>query len=303
MPRRRIASKSWARPVVGAIALLGTLLTGYLTVLKLTGGEAFCPTTGCSTVLSSSYAEVFGLPLALFGCVAYGTTGLLAGLPLLWRKPENLDGKPSAWEDRAWMLLFLLSTAMVLFSGYLVYLLVTQLQAFCLYCWASALLSLALWLVVLVGRSWEDFGGLWFNGALVALGVLVFALALNPQVPGLASQSVDQSIEQTEAAAPSSPAAIALAQHLSESGALMYGAYWCPHCQEQKKLFGAAGAEALPYVECDASGKNGQPEKCRAAGIDGFPTWKIGDQTLSGTQDLETLAEASGYTGSRAFGL
>ncbi|NJM58268.1 MAG: hypothetical protein HC857_13675, partial [Synechococcales cyanobacterium RU_4_20] len=79
MPRRRIASKSWARPVVGAIALLGTLLTGYLTILKLTGGEAFCPTTGCSTVLSSSYAEVLGLPLALFGCVAYSTTGLLAG--------------------------------------------------------------------------------------------------------------------------------------------------------------------------------------------------------------------------------
>ena len=31
---------------------------------------------------------------------------------------------------------------------------------------------------------------------------------------------------------------IALTQHLKQVGAKMYGAFWCPHCQEQKQLFG-----------------------------------------------------------------
>ena len=96
---------------------------------------------------------------------------------------------------------------------------------------------------------------------------------------------------------PSSPAAIALAEHLAGSNAVMYGAYWCPHCQEQKKLFGAEGAEIIPYIECDADGKDAQPEKCRAAQIDGFPTWIVNGEILSGTQSLEALAEASGFDG------
>ncbi len=295
MARRRNLSQPWARPVLGAIALLGTLLTGYLTVVKLTGGEALCPSTGCNTVLSSSYADVFGLPLALLGCLAYASMALLALVPLRLRGEETPDSSESIWETRTWMPLFLLSTAMAFFSGYLVYVLTTQLQAICLYCWASALFSLLLWVTVLVGRSWEDRGGLIFNGTLVTMGVLLFALSINS--PGLASQPRPEAT----VTAPSSPAALALAQHLSNSGAVMYGAYWCPHCQDQKKLFGIEGAMSIPYVECDASGPNAEPQKCRAAGIDGFPTWKIEEQTLSGTQTLEDLAEASGYQGSREF--
>ena len=39
------------------------------------------------------------------------------------------------------------------------------------------------------------------------------------------------------------------AQCLGEKRALFYGAFWCPHCQEQKAMFGAA-QRRLPYVEC-----------------------------------------------------
>jgi hypothetical protein len=28
-----------------------------------------------------------------------------------------------------------------------------------------------------------------------------------------------------------------LAQHLAETGGVMYGAYWCPHCADQKAMF------------------------------------------------------------------
>lgn len=39
------------------------------------------------------------------------------------------------------------------------------------------------------------------------------------------------------------------AQCLEEKGAVFYGAFWCPHCQAQKALFGKS-AKKLPYVEC-----------------------------------------------------
>ena len=77
---RRRSSRSlpwlhrWSRPIIGAIAITGAILTAYLTVTKLTGGEVVCGigeagkfTSGCKDVLSSPYATVFGLPLSLFG--------------------------------------------------------------------------------------------------------------------------------------------------------------------------------------------------------------------------------------------
>jgi glutaredoxin len=86
----------------------------------------------------------------------------------------------------------------------------------------------------------------------------------------------------------------ALARHLRESGAVMYGAYWCPHCQEQKALFGDA-ARDLPYVECDPNGVNGRPDLCEKAGVKAFPTWTIGGQRREGVQSLGALADASKF--------
>src|SRR6476620_5024249 len=43
------------------------------------------------------------------------------------------------------------------------------------------------------------------------------------------------------------------AQCLKERNILMYGAYWCPHCADQKEKFGASFKYA-PYVECGVPG-------------------------------------------------
>ena len=99
----------------------------------------------------------------------------------------------------------------------------------------------------------------------------------------------------------SSPATIALAKHLKRMGAKMYGAYWCPHCHEQLQLFGQEAVTQLLYVECAEDGKNARPDLCRAAKIEGYPTWKIKGKTYEGTQPLTELANASGYKGSRSF--
>ncbi|MDB9525689.1 hypothetical protein PN498_06795 [Oscillatoria sp. CS-180] len=85
-----------------------------------------------------------------------------------------------------------------------------------------------------------------------------------------------------------------LAAHLTEQGATMYGAYWCPHCADQKEMFGEA-VQDIPYVECAADGKNAQPELCKSKNIQGYPTWEIDGEFYIGAQPLAELARLSGF--------
>ncbi|HLG25614.1 MAG TPA: hypothetical protein VI588_02360, partial [Candidatus Gracilibacteria bacterium] len=78
-----------------------------------------------------------------------------------------------------------------------------------------------------------------------------------------------------------------IAQCLGEKGVKFYGAYWCPHCQKQKEMFGDA-MSYITYIECDPRGENAQVDQCDAAGVEAFPTWIFPDgQKEVGTQDLE----------------
>jgi glutaredoxin len=86
-----------------------------------------------------------------------------------------------------------------------------------------------------------------------------------------------------------------LATHLAQTGAKMYGAEWCPHCQDQKALFGAA-AKRLPYIECSIGAQGtGQTTVCRNAGITTYPTWEIGGQRYQEVMSTLRLAELSGF--------
>ncbi len=80
------------------------------------------------------------------------------------------------------------------------------------------------------------------------------------------------------------------AQCLTEKGAVFYGAYWCPHCGDQKEMLGSS-MEFINYVECDSKGKNAQPELCAENNIKGYPTWIIDGEKYEGTQSLERLSE------------
>ncbi len=78
---------------------------------------------------------------------------------------------------------------------------------------------------------------------------------------------------------------------LKDRGAVFYGAFWCPHCQNQKTLFGGS-AELLPYVECSTPDGKGQLDICIEKKIQGYPTWVFSDGTReSGELTLERLAE------------
>jgi thiol-disulfide isomerase/thioredoxin len=84
------------------------------------------------------------------------------------------------------------------------------------------------------------------------------------------------------------------AQCVGASGAKFYGAFWCPHCQDEKKLFGDA-AKDLPYVECSTPDTNGQLQVCQDQGIQVYPTWKFADGSkVEGEISLQDLAQKTG---------
>ena len=79
------------------------------------------------------------------------------------------------------------------------------------------------------------------------------------------------------------------AQCLSEKGAIMYGADWCPHCQNEKMAFGSS-FKFVHYVECPDD-----PKRCLSAGITGYPTWIFpAGRRFEGEQGLKQLARESG---------
>jgi hypothetical protein len=71
----------------------------------------------------------------------------------------------------------------------------------------------------------------------------------------------------------------AFAQCLKDKGAILYGAFWCPHCQAQKALFGSS-AKFLPYVECSTPDGQNQTKECTDKGITSYPTWILKDGTV-----------------------
>jgi uncharacterized membrane protein len=268
--RRDPAPVTPARPdlLVLGLCAVGAGVAAYLSWLKWTGTTAaFCVSgSGCDIVQASRYGELLGVPTALWGLLLYAAIGTLAGLGLT----------PTRW---TWA--FYLAAAGVGFSVYLTALSVLVIKATCAYCLGSTAIMVALLVVLLARRAAlprrRRLAAL-VPGALAAAVLVPFAAAFIWAMPAGGGRGFEA----------------ALAGHLREQGAVMYGAYWCPHCAEQKALFGDAAAD-LPYVECAKDGVNARPDLCEKAGVKAFPTWVLGDERREGVLSLATLAAWSKF--------
>ena len=84
------------------------------------------------------------------------------------------------------------------------------------------------------------------------------------------------------------------AKCLTYSGVKMYGAFWCPHCQNQKTMFGKS-FENIDYTECSLPDKSGQTQACKDANIQKYPTWEFKDGSrIEGELALLQLSQKSG---------
>lgn len=127
--------------VAALLALLGLADALYLTIEHVTGQSVRCTIiAGCSAVLSSPYAVVAGIPLAAIGAGAYFSVFSLAILALF--------DYPSAGK-----ILNVLVIIMFLVSLLLIYLQAFVIREFCQYCLLSALITMALLVVVFIKRK------------------------------------------------------------------------------------------------------------------------------------------------------
>ena len=85
------------------------------------------------------------------------------------------------------------------------------------------------------------------------------------------------------------------AQCLKDRGVKMYGAWWCPHCQDQKSKFGAS-FKLVDYTECGVQGDtSARTQVCKDAEIKHYPTWQFPPtgERVERVFELEELSERS----------
>jgi uncharacterized membrane protein len=128
-------------PLLAAvIALIGLADAIFLTIKHYTGGQVPCSVIeGCEQVLNSQYAEMFGVPLAVFGAIAYFVAFSLALL--------------AAFGNRLmWTLFGVQVILMTIFTAWLIYLQGFVIGAFCQFCLLSAVTTLTLFIIYLFSR-------------------------------------------------------------------------------------------------------------------------------------------------------
>jgi uncharacterized membrane protein len=131
------------RMVAAALALAGLLISAYLWLWKIgLIGVLACGDGGCETVQLSPYAELFGIPVALFGVVGYAA---LLGL--------GVAGVQGPLASRRWPTtgLVLLAALGLAFTAYLTYLEVAVIHAWCRWCVTSGVIIAAIFAVALGG--------------------------------------------------------------------------------------------------------------------------------------------------------
>ena len=262
MPRPRLAPDRGLLALAGA----GVLLTAYLLVVHLSGGDMLFCTQGssCDVVQESRWATLLGLPMALWGMGLYAALALVAGT--------------GASAVTRWRRLFSLALIGVLVSVYLTTVGWVTLEALCGWCLASLALLLVIFVWVVLKRPGQTPASGWSRWLAMHAIVLLPALALMAAAQaGWLSPPDDPRLEP-------------LAQHLRDSGAKFYGTFWCPECQKQKRRFGRS-ADELPYVECATNGRNGPMAfVCAQQGIEQYPTWIIRGQRYPGLLEPAELA-------------
>ncbi len=133
------STRKWSEFVIPVLALLGIGISGYLTYTKLSNTTAVCLGLGeCETVQNSPYSEIFGIPIALLGLLAY------AMILFLWwwgRSPERANS------DLVPVGIFGISLFGFLYSAYLTYLELFIIEAICPWCVASAIVMTAIMII------------------------------------------------------------------------------------------------------------------------------------------------------------
>lgn len=130
------------RQLAALLALVGLLIATYLTLHNLgIIGTLTCTVGSCETVQTSRWSRFLGLPVALWG------TGFYVGVLAL-----SLLGDSERYAEARWVPALMLGMTGfgVLFSAWLTWLELAVIHAICMYCVASAVITVLLFVLALL---------------------------------------------------------------------------------------------------------------------------------------------------------
>tara|TARA_Y100000589_G_scaffold331711_1_gene386501 strand:- start:1935 stop:2873 length:939 start_codon:yes stop_codon:yes gene_type:complete len=298
--------QKWPGVFIAIFSTIGLVDTASIT-LKNWGlfNSLSCPgiNKGCESVLNSPWGTLFkteqyNIPLSLGGFFTYSSILiiiLILNLKII---------KPKTNHSRfLWWLIYLISCGASIFSILLINIMFTKIEAFCIFCLLSAILSFSIFILSIIGARFENRETMFYRGLIVGFAVLIGGLIWSNHVDPSRANDITTSAENMSPAITtrSSLQKINFAKFLSDNKIVMYSAYWCPHCHDQKQLFGKEATEFLTVVECAKDGKNNQYSLCQTKEIEGFPSWEINNNIYSGTRNLNELAEMTNYEGDTNF--
>ena len=120
------------------LSLLGLLIASYLVYIKISPAAPFCGGIGdCEAVNTSIYSTFYGIPIALFGALAYAA--LLVSL--------FLEGRAALFSAYGPIFVFGISLMGTLYSAYLTYIELFVIYKICPYCAASAVVMTVIFIL------------------------------------------------------------------------------------------------------------------------------------------------------------
>jgi uncharacterized membrane protein len=274
---------SYLKPVILALSALGIILSLYLAYMHFTESQAaFCAAgSDCDTVRQSGFSTIMGIPVAAVGVAGYSVI-LIVFLSGMKKRTK-------------WLLLYILALAGFVFSAYLTYIELFVIKAICMYCIISAVLMTIIFIALLKAKSeYHPKLSASYIGVLslaVAATVILGAALVQAEKTGAVNSHTYDTL------GPADSFQTGLAMYMADHGAVMYGSYKCPHCNQQKQMFGEA-FRYIKYVECNPKGENANPSLCFAKGVMNYPTWEIDGKFYEGAMPLEQLSKITGYDGS-----
>jgi uncharacterized membrane protein len=136
------------RQAIALLALAGFFIALYLWLYKIgIIGELRCGTGSCETVQASRYADLLGVPVALYGVVGYA---MLFGVSLFAIAPGSPDRR------RPDVALAALASLGFAFTLYLTAVELFVIHAICRWCVTSAAIITVIWALAVPGarRRW-----------------------------------------------------------------------------------------------------------------------------------------------------
>lgn len=123
------------------LAVLGAADSTYLLIYKYSSNDKMClGSGGCSTVNYSPYSEIYGIPVALLGIVAYAAILAVLLLEPRWKLADEYGR----------LAVFGMTLVGVLFSAYLTYIEAYVIHAYCPFCVVSAIVITILFIFAII---------------------------------------------------------------------------------------------------------------------------------------------------------